>query len=823
MAKCPGQSSGCAGDGPGRAGKTRLVTQFAVKGPPSWAAGWLHPGRGATALAAIQACGDPALILIDNADTSPDTAALLTSLAGTPRAVRVRVLLITRSADALVQVTGQLPEPAQWIIAQENLPVATIGPFGSADDHARWYGEAVRAYAAARRTPPPDLPDVTATGRTATTDEPMLTIQAQALLAVLETERRRPLHPATQALPFNQVAEALFAHEQRRWQQVARQSAWGLTDLTAPTQERVIAALMLSGAAGEPEAVTALRAVPELANADAERIVRIARWAFHLYPPGPIRIKPDMLAEWFLITQLTSAPGLTSHLNDVARSHIPTLLILLAHASDHMPAAIRLYTQLIQTDPAGLAADGANAALTARTGRPLLDAALAALVTGTSWSPDVLTNLERHLPQGTMPRTQAAVSAVSVEHARETGTSEDLAKALLRYGASLRDLGRHQDALAAQEEALGLYRELAAANPAHQPNLARALNSYGASLRDLGRHQDALAAQEEALGLYRELAAANPAHQPNLAMTLTNYGLSLRDLGRHQDALAAEGEGLGLYRELAAANPAHQPNLAGTLNSYGASLRDLGRHQDALAAQEEALGLYRELAAANPAHQPNLAGALNSYGVSLRDLGRHQDALAAQEEGLGLYRELAAANPAHQPNLAMTLTNYGLSLRDLGRHQDALAAQEEALGLYRELAAANPAHQPNLAVALNSYGVSLRDLGRHQDALAAQEEALGLYRELAAANPAHQPNLAMTLTNYGLSLQDLGRHTEALTYDREALDLYAELADSDPDLYGQTYQHHLAKLRRAYDLRGDHLASINLYLNRDDNKSNDQR
>ena len=61
----------------------------------------------------------------------------------------------------------------------------------------------------------------------------MLTIQAQALLAVLETERRRPLHPASPALPFDQVAEALFAHEQRRWQQVAQQPGWGLADLTA--------------------------------------------------------------------------------------------------------------------------------------------------------------------------------------------------------------------------------------------------------------------------------------------------------------------------------------------------------------------------------------------------------------------------------------------------------------------------------------------------------------------------------------------------------------------------------------------------------------
>jgi colicin import membrane protein len=117
--------------GPGGAGKTRLVTQFAVTRPPPWASGWLHPGRGASALAAVGACGDPALILVDDADASPDAVALLGDLAGQPRGAAVRVVLITRTTGALAQVAGQLPESARWLTALENLPVRTAGPFGS--------------------------------------------------------------------------------------------------------------------------------------------------------------------------------------------------------------------------------------------------------------------------------------------------------------------------------------------------------------------------------------------------------------------------------------------------------------------------------------------------------------------------------------------------------------------------------------------------------------------------------------------------------------------------------------------------------------------
>ena len=78
-------------------------------------------------------------------------------------------------------------------------------------------------------------------------------------------------------------------------------------------------------------------------------------------------------------------------------------------------------------------------------------------------------------------------------------------------------MGRRQDALAPTEEAVQLYRELAAANPAFLPDLASALNNLGIRYSEVGRRQDALPPTEEAVQLYRELAAANPAFLPDLA------------------------------------------------------------------------------------------------------------------------------------------------------------------------------------------------------------------------------------------------------------------------------------------------------------------
>src|ERR1700678_506541 len=102
---------------------------------------------------------------------------------------------------------------------------------------------------------------------------------------------------------------------------------------------------------------------------------------------------------------------------------------------------------------------------------------------------------------------------------------------------------------------MALDRDLAAAHPAPQPRLANTLNSYGVSLRDLGRHREALAAFEEAMALYRDLAAANPAHQPSLANTLNSYGAALREQGHHSEALTYDREALEVYSLLARSDP----------------------------------------------------------------------------------------------------------------------------------------------------------------------------------------------------------------------------------------------------------------------------
>jgi tetratricopeptide (TPR) repeat protein len=318
-------------------------------------------------------------------------------------------------------------------------------------------------------------------------------------------------------------------------------------------------------------------------------------------------------------------------------------------------------------------------------------------------------------------------------------------------------LGDQQDAAGARkayEEALKLYRELAAANPeAFRPEVAMTLNNLGVLLRDQQDAAGARRAYEEALKLYRELAAANPeAFRPHVATTLNNLGNLLRAQQDAVRARKAHEEALTIRRELAAANPeAFRPEVAMTLNNLGNLLRDQQDAARARRAYEEALTIRRELAAANPeAFRPYVATTLNNLGALLSDQQDAAGARQAYEEALKLYRELAAANPeAFRPYVATTLNNLGALLSDQQDAAGARKAYEEALKLYRELALANPeAFRPYVAGTLNNLGNLLRDQQDAAGACKAYKEALTIRRELAAANPeAFTLNLCHTLLN----------------------------------------------------------------------------
>jgi tetratricopeptide (TPR) repeat protein len=109
-------------------------------------------------------------------------------------------------------------------------------------------------------------------------------------------------------------------------------------------------------------------------------------------------------------------------------------------------------------------------------------------------------------------------------------------------------LGDREEALASTQEAVKIYRQLAAQRPeAFLPDLARSLNNLGNSQSDLGDREGALASTQEAVKIYRQLAAQRPeAFLPDLARSLGVLGRVHFARSEHTEATAAVKEGARL-------------------------------------------------------------------------------------------------------------------------------------------------------------------------------------------------------------------------------------------------------------------------------------
>ena len=855
--------------GPAGVGKTRLALRFASSLPEQWATGWLRAGTGAMAAGAVRACGDPAMILVDDADGRADLAQFLGVLAEGYTSPVTRVILLARSAAGLAaSLASQLDDRHEWIVSRA--PVVELEPEGGPEDRERWFEEAVAAFAAKQEAA---VPALSPAGRM-DADEPMLVLQAQALLAVLGTANDTQ-DPRKRS--FGQVAEALMKHEKRRWAAVAAAWNWGAGGLLSDAlQESTITALVLLGFDSGGEAEQILRRIPELRDATAERLATVTDFISAFYPPGPDgapRIRPGMIGEWFVVSQLTARPALAEALRDgLTDDQAARALSFLASAADRMKPAGRLFGEFATGSQRRRILAAAHAAMTGHAGRQLLDAVIAEQIRGSDeWTIDQLADIDSMIPAHVLLLTHVAIADCTVRlwraEARDSSAGHQacLARAVRNLSVRLERVGRYREALAAYEEAVALYRALALDDPAvHRPGLAGAVDNLGAGLERVGRYREALAAYEEAVALYRALVRDDPAvHQPGLGLALDNLGAGLERVGRYREALAAYEEAVALYRALALDDPAvhqpelalavrglgigldrvgryrealaafeeavalyralvrddpavHQPGLGLALDNLGAGLERVGRLREALVANEEAVALYRALVRDDPAvHRPELAWAVRNLGTGLERVGRYREALAAYEEAVALYRALAREDPAiYQPELARAVDNLGVGLEKVGRDQEALAAYEEAVALYRALAREDPAvHQPGLARAVRNLGIGLHRVGRYGEGLAANEEAVALYRSPARDNPAvHQPELATALDNLGAGLDRAGRSREALSARTEATDIFRQLASRDPDLYQKEYQQKLGALRREYDQRGLHDEAVLLHL-----------
>jgi tetratricopeptide (TPR) repeat protein len=286
------------------------------------------------------------------------------------------------------------------------------------------------------------------------------------------------------------------------------------------------------------------------------------------------------------------------------------------------------------------------------------------------------------------------------------GSDELEADRLETFSIILWKQGKSEEALAALERALALYKKRLGDD---HVKVARTLDGIATAYIDLGRLEEAFNLEEQALAISEK--TLGPRH-PQVAMYLNNEGNELSFQGRYAEALERLRRALVITEETL--GPSH-PDMVPPLDSLGAVLTSMGRTAEAL--------VYLERAKANAAHAgrkdtPDYYSVMNDIGQAELARGRADAALAAHSEALALVERLFGKE---HTDYGLTLHRMAEALLALGREKEALADETEAL----EVVDKNPGSPAALQV-LVGVGRARMRAGNAAGAVAPLERAVKL-------------------------------------------------------------------------------------------------
>ncbi|MEU9175101.1 tetratricopeptide repeat protein [Streptomyces sp. NPDC048420] len=838
--------------GAGGQGKTRLANRFAEL---SREAGWrVFLGRHGSAPSVGGSQGNDkaidhhpedgigTLMVVDYAERWPTSDLLEMLTDATRQGRKARVLLLARPSGIWWQTLAS---------DLDRLEIETydlrLGALADEIDMSleNLFTTAQDCFARALGTSHIHSPNVQSWALRGPSFQQALAIQMAALVSVDSVRRMPGSGEISQDLGSpGQISAYLLSRERAYWEKLHDNHRVGIT---ADAMGQATYLATLTGEQSYEDGLELLARVAVATSEPADRILKDHATAYPLWDkePGEAYLEPlhpDLLAEDFLALAVPGH-GVTSHVPDPWSTGAPRRLLTNTPSGPSkwtrpalagLTAAAERWPHLISQQLAPLLTEHPELAVQA-------GGAVLATVAGLSeLAPELLEKIESHLPSGQHVELAPGIAAVAyrLAHHRLAGAEDPRVRATIHSGLAqrLHYAGLREQALQAAEEAIPLWRQLAASDPvAHAADLATALSDLSLHLAALGRDDDALAASLEAVALHRERAEGDSGSGlSSLGISLNGLSLHLSSVGRIQEAVTASEEAVAIDRRLKGEGSrnsserlassltnlgnhlgavglrgeavemlqeavvierhlcesdfsAYAPELAAVLNNLGTQLSEVGRWEDGLAATQEATDLCRHIAEANPAaHEPTLAMVLGNLGNRLAAVGRWDDALASTLEAADLYRALCESNSvAYEPDLARTLSNLGNRLAQAGRYEESAAITREAVEIRRRLTQVNPAvHEIDLAASLGNLSLRLSELGEQQAALKAVQEATKIYRKLASENPvAHNPRFAQSLSILGNQMAKLGRRDEALTFFQEAVSLCRRLARDDPSVF----------------------------------------
>lgn len=778
-------------DGPPGSGKTRLLVELADR--LDVRCGWVPVGRGMAALSAAAAMEETVVMIVDDADTRQDVAAMIAAFAEM-NDEWIRLVFAARDSDSWWrQIRTGLDSPVLARLPYRpkvTLPLIT----GSTQNQQQMFTRALRSFL------PASPPKVTV----AATDPPPSVLMLHAAAAWAAAAG------ATGVVDSADVAESLLELESNRWRVSAEQA--GLADLPAATMGRAVLLAALVGAGDANRAQKLLAGVLEPAGSwTSDRAGAIADWLRGLYPqiaPDWLRpYLPAVLLERWASQALARDTALVeamvtsvAHDDDRARR----MTTILARATRHSPSARAAITKVLCAAPFPMAAAAITAAWS--TGAPLDNTIATAIeAVGTRLNAAQLEDLYQRIPDPARPHLLASVSLTLLRQRLRLldnddpdilPVREDLAIGLeiqgryLEAEAEYRILldvrtarlgAEHPDTLRTRHACANMLRDRRLSDEAeaeyqavlvtqtrilgaeHSDTL-KTRHSHAGALQLLGRYAEAEAQYEIVLDALTRLLGAD--HFTTLE-TRHDRAMVLRRAGR-------SGEARVQYEAVLDAQTRHlgteHPTTLNTRHSRADVLNDLGHYIEAEAEYQTVLNIQTRLLGAE---HPDTLGTRHGRANTLRLLGRSNESRSEYVALLDLRTRLLGAEHPDTLNIRHSLA---LVLQDQGHYNEARTQLQIVFDVRSRLLGAE---HPDTVGARHGHAIALHLLGHHAEAEAEYQIVLNARTNLLGAE---HPTTLDTRHNRAAVLQKLGRSDEANAEYRIVLDLRTSLLGADhPD------------------------------------------
>ncbi len=361
----------------------------------------------------------------------------------------------------------------------------------------------------------------------------------------------------------------------------------------------------------------------------------------------------------------------------------------------------------------------------------------------------------------------------------------DLALTYGKIGEFNAEIGSNEKAIGkaitAQENAIRLFRELAAGDPRksdYRRRLAISQNNLALALGRCGKIDFARQAYRDAIRLQEKLvedSGDSAQYLTDLALSNSNFGLLQSETGEQAKAEILFGEAIRLQERLLEIEPRDPEllrNLAASLNNLSA-LCVAAQPGRAAELYEKALAYQTKAVAIRPdelKYKRDVAVTQNNLGAVQSRQNEFADAAASYAQAADIQRELARAEPAqnsYRHDLAVSLNNLGMAQRRLRRAAAAEHSFRQALELQEPLVRLNPRDldlQCNLGGIYNNLGILMEELQRNTEAADNYRHAVEhqqIAREHAPQVSRYQAFLSNHYFNYARILRRLGRPDEA--------------------------------------------------------------